>query len=106
MKQFQSAPRERGERWTTSRRPARNRGVSIRAPRAGRKDTNADGLVFRDVSIRAPRAGRKRAVFAAKAEAVVVSIRAPRAGRKPIVSIEKAWQFLFQSAPRERGESA
>ena len=147
---FQSAPRERGESLNCLReksllkrfnpRPAsgakaqrqlmwmRCCRVSIRAPRAGRKQpsmaTSQDAPMFQSaprergerpirhvfpslycgVSIRAPRAGRKIASTLALWVSTV-SIRAPRAGRKSGEPDLTGTKDRFQSAPRERGES-
>ncbi len=100
---FQSTPRVRGES-SDSASFVRYRGVSIHAPRAGRKQLALSWDEFQGVSIHAPRAGRKprnvitnpgrrsfnpRPACGAKAQpdnlpdsTTTVSIHAPRAGRK------------------------
>ncbi len=78
---FQSAPRERGERWMQISVPDKSL-VSIRAPRAGRKPISPDVLRV----------------------TAFVSIRAPRAGRKHNHVRTACDRDMFQSAPRERGE--
>ncbi len=102
---FQSAPRVRGETL-----PAVNsRAVTVcfnPRPACGAKQLFViETHSIPCVSIRAPRAGRNTAQRPSE-DTIVVSIRAPRAGRN-LVSMRKVWpDFVFQSAPRVRGETA
>ena len=81
-RQFQSAPRERGERC-----------------RPRQKRSSLSGFNPR------PANGAKVDSLAALKMVWKVSIRAPRTGRKPTTNITYGMSALFQSAPRERGES-
>ncbi len=79
--------------------------VSIRAPRAGRKQTiNHTRMRFLSFNPR-PASGAKGGWDMASCVEVEVSIRAPRAGRKRIDASRNELIDAFQSAPRERGES-
>ena len=123
--EFQSAPRERGERIQHLPLSPRQK-VSIRAPRAGRKavmllsrwhrsrfnprpasgakDTNqVIRLVPLEVSIRAPRAGRKPCSVPRCREVSSFNPR-PASGAKDICTAQTTATVQFQSAPRERGE--
>jgi len=123
---FQSAPRVRGERQTITLLGGPT-GVSIRAPRAGRKVARSEccrsSIRFNPrpacgakVSTRRPlrptRCFNPRPACGAKGTNAIgfgtnspVSIRAPRAGRKKKLTAERASILTFQSAPRVRGES-
>ncbi len=73
---FQSAPRERGERGTF-----------------------ATSFRFILVSIRAPRAGRKESGHGDRVEPIEVSIRAPRAGRKGLMTVQCLCPQCFNPRP-------
>ncbi len=79
-------------------------GVSIRAPRAGRKFSHNGGLIYHCGFQSAPRERGESTINGWRWQVSLVSIRAPRAGRKQ-VQVEKGLAVVaFQSAPRERGE--
>ena len=78
--------------------------VSIRAPRAGRKDASPDDASPVMEFQSAPRERGERAEERRAMEAEKVSIRAPRAGRKSGRQSCNVSSLRFQSAPRERGE--
>ena len=125
---FQSAPRVRGERCRTLA-TQHGLGVSIRAPRTGRKSSTVTSSrmshMFQSAPrVRgesddcaanlcgsmgfqsAPRVRGERACHLVDGYYWKVSIRAPRTGRKPSRYLNRHHDRLrFQSAPRVRGES-
>ncbi len=105
VRQFQSAPRERGER--ASPQPTDSLRCFNPRPASGAKERlavrNEQG--FKSFNPR-PASGAKAYSCINSCRAMCVSIRAPRAGRKRDRSPCRCTYSAFQSAPRERGERA